>query len=82
MSARLEGIVRFRGVLRLLAEATLFAVQRLRTWKYLPPCTSTGNADAFGRDSDVHRFVHVCLAKEFDVHYAYFLPEVGALAPC
>ncbi len=24
------------------------------------------------RDADVHRFVHVCLGKEFDVHHAYF----------
>lgn len=24
------------------------------------------------RDADVHRFVHVCLGKQFDVHHAYF----------
>lgn len=29
------------------------------------------------RDSDVHRFVHVCLGKEFDVHHAYF-PKLAA----
>ncbi len=24
------------------------------------------------RDADVHRFVHICLGKDFDVHHAYF----------
>ena len=33
------------------------------------------------RDSDVHRFVHVCLGKEFDVHHAYFpKPALSLLA--